>query len=317
MKMRKLGRSGLQVSPLAFGGNVFGWTADEPTSMRLLDRFVAEGFNFIDTADMYSKWVPGNKGGESETLIGKWLKKSGKRSQVVIATKVGMEMAPDRKGLAPAYIQRAVEDSLKRLQTDHIDLYQSHTDDTATPLADTLGAYDGLIKAGKVRVIGASNYSAERFEEALAVSLQHSLPRYESLQPLYNLYDRADFEQQLQAVCVKNGVGVISYFSLASGFLTGKYRSEADLGKSARGQGVKKYLTDRGRRILDALDSVARETAATPARVALAWLMAQPGITTPIASATSLPQLEELFAATRLQLDSAALERLGVASRSS
>jgi len=317
MKMRKLGRSGVEVSPLAFGGNVFGWTADEPTSMLLLDQFVAAGFNFIDTADMYSKWVPGNKGGESETLIGKWLKKSGKRDRVVIATKIGMEMAPDKKGLSPAYIQRAVEDSLKRLQTDYIDLYQSHIDDADTRLADTLGAYEKLIRHGKVRAIGASNYSADRFEEALAVSRKHSLPRYESMQPLYNLYDRADFEQKLQAVCVKNGIGVISYFSLASGFLTGKYRSEADLGKSARGQGAKKYLTDRGRRILDALDSVAREMAATPARVALAWLMAQPGITAPIASATSLPQLEELIAATRLSLDSAALDRLDAASRSS
>jgi aryl-alcohol dehydrogenase-like predicted oxidoreductase len=317
MKMRTLGRSGVEVSPLAFGGNVFGWTADEQTSMLLLDRFVAEGFNLIDTADMYSRWVPGNKGGESETLIGKWLKKSGKRDKVVIATKLGMEMAPDKKGLAPAYIKRAVEDSLKRLQTDHIDLYQSHIDDATTPLADTLGTYDGLIKAGKVRVIGASNYSAERFEEALAISTKHNLPRYESMQPNYNLYDRADFEARLRDVCVRNDVGVISYFSLASGFLTGKYRSEADLGKSARGQGVKKYLTDRGRRILDALDSVAREMAVTPACVALAWLMAQPGITAPIASATSVPQLEELIAATRLQLDSAALDRLDTASRSS
>jgi aryl-alcohol dehydrogenase-like predicted oxidoreductase len=315
MQKHKLGRSGLEVSSLAFGGNVFGWTADESASMRLLDRFVAEGFNFIDTADMYSKWVPGNKGGESETIIGKWLKKSGKRNKVVIATKVGMEMGPDKKGLSSAYIRSAVEDSLKRLQTDYIDLYQSHTDDAETPLADTLGAYDGLIKAGKVRAIGASNYSAERFEEALAVSKKHNLPRYESMQPNYNLYDRADFEAKLQDVCVRNDVGVISYFSLASGFLTGKYRSEADLAKSPRGQGVKKYLNDRGYRILAAMDSVAKETSSTPARVALAWLMAQPGITAPIASATSLPQLKDLFAATRLQLDTAKLERLDAASR--
>jgi len=195
MNRRKLGRSGLEVSPLAFGGNVFGWTADEPTSFRLLDQFVAAGLNFIDTADTYSRWAPGNKGGESEIIIGKWLKKTGKRDQVVIATKVGMEMAPDKKGLAPAYIQHEVEDSLKRLQTDYIDLYQSHTDDAATPLAETLGAYDKLIKAGKVRVIGASNYSAERLEEALNVSARNGLPRYESLQPHYNLYDRADFEK--------------------------------------------------------------------------------------------------------------------------
>lgn len=315
MKNRKLGRSGLEVSPLAFGGNVFGWTVDEPTAMRLLDRFVDQGFNFIDTADVYSRWIPGHQGGESETLIGKWLAKTGKRSKVVIATKVGMDMGPDKKGLKPAYIQRAVEDSLKRLQTDHIDLYQSHTDDTETPLAETLGAYEKLIRAGKVRSIGASNYSAERFEEALTISLKHSLPRYESLQPLYNLHDRADFEDKLQAVCLKHGVGVISYFSLASGFLSGKYRTEADLAKSPRGQGVKKYLTKRGLRILDALDAVAGETATTPARVALAWLMTRPAITAPIASATSLPQLEELFAATRLTLNPAALEQLDAASR--
>jgi aryl-alcohol dehydrogenase-like predicted oxidoreductase len=317
MKMRKLGRSGLEVSPLAFGGNVFGWTVDEATSLRLLDQFVDKGFNFIDTADMYSRWVPGNKGGESETIIGNWLKKTGKRGKVVIATKVGMEMGPDKKGLKPAYIQRAVEDSLKRLQTDHIDLYQSHVDDADTPLADTLAAFEKLIRAGKVRAIGASNYSAERFEEAIAVSLKHSLPRYESIQPLYNLYDREDFERQMQAVCAKAGVGVISSFSLASGFLSGKYRSEADLGKSARGQGVKKYLNERGLGILGALDSVAAETAATPARVALAWLMARPGITAPIASATSPAQLDGLFAATNLKLERSAIERLDAASGAS
>jgi aryl-alcohol dehydrogenase-like predicted oxidoreductase len=316
MQKRKLGRSGLEVSPLAFGGNVFGWTADEATSFRLLDQFVAAGFNFIDTADTYSRWAPGNKGGESETIIGKWLKKSGKRDKVVIATKVGMEMAPGKKGLAPTYIQREVEDSLKRLQTDYIDLYQSHTDDAATPLAETLGAYDKLIKAGKVRVIGASNYSAERLEEALGVSAKNGLPRYESLQPHYNLYDRADFEAKLEEVCTRNEVGVISYFSLASGFLSGKYRSEADLSKSARGQGIKKYLNDRGHRILAALDSVSKETAATPARVALAWLIARPSVTAPIASATSLPQLEELVASTRLQLSVDALARIDAASRS-
>ncbi|MEO8156606.1 MAG: aldo/keto reductase [Betaproteobacteria bacterium] len=315
MQMRKLGRSGLEVSPLAFGGNVFGWTVDEAHSFELLDRFVDEGFNFIDTADMYSKWVPGNKGGESETIIGNWLKKSGKRDKVVIATKLGMEMAPDRKGLSPAYIMSAVEDSLRRLQTDCIDLYQSHTDDAATPLTDTLGAYDRLIKAGKVRAIGASNYSAERFEEALAVSKKNNLPRYESMQPNYNLIDREDFEKKMQAVCVAHGVGVISYFSLASGFLTGKYRSGADLAKGPRGQMVKKYLNDRGFKVLGALDSVAKEMSSTPARVALAWLLAQPGIVAPIASATSLGQLEDLFAATRLKLDAAALQRLDVASR--
>jgi len=314
MNTRKLGRSGLQVSPLAFGGNVFGWTADEATSFRLLDRFVDEGFNLIDTADMYSKWVPGNKGGESETIIGKWLKKSGKRGKVVIATKIGMEMAPDRKGLSPAYIEKGVEDSLQRLQTDHIDLYQSHTDDASTPLADTLGAYDKLIKAGKVRAIGASNYSAERFEEALETSRKHGLPRYESMQPNYNLYDRGDFEKKLQAVCVKNDVGVISYFSLASGFLTGKYRSEKDLAKGPRGQMVKKYLNDKGQRVLGALDTVAQQTGSTPARVALAWLLARPGITAPIASATTLEQMDDLFASTRLTLDPAQLKLLDTAS---
>jgi aryl-alcohol dehydrogenase-like predicted oxidoreductase len=315
MKTRKLGRSDLEVSPLAFGGNVFGWTIDEPTSMRLLDRFVAEGFNFIDTADMYSRWVPGHTGGESETIIGRWLKKRGKRDSIVIATKVGMEMGPDKKGLAPDYIERAVEDSLQRLQTDYIDLYQSHTDDTQTPLADTLPAYEKLIRAGKVRVIGASNYSAERLEQALTLSKKHGLPRYESIQPLYNLYDRADFEQNLQSVSINNSVGVIPYFSLASGFLSGKYRSETDFGKSPRGQGMKKYMNDRGFRILAALDRVAQDTAATPARVALAWLMARPGITAPIVSATTLPQLEELFAATRLTLPAAARAQLDAASQ--
>lgn len=315
MKMHKLGRSGLEVSPIAFGGNVFGWTADEATSMQLLDRFVDEGYNFIDTADMYSRWAPGNQGGESETIIGKWLKQSGKRDQVIIATKVGMEMGPDKKGLAPAYIRSAVEDSLKRLQTDYIDLYQSHIDDEATPLTDTLGAYDELIKAGKVRAIGASNYSAERFEEALGVSKQHNLPRYESMQPNYNLYDRADFESKLQKICVRNEVGVISYFSLASGFLTGKYRSEKDLANKAREGMVKKYLNKRGFRILAALDEVAKDTSSTPARVAIAWLIAQPGMTAPIASATTLPQLEELFAATRLKLTTAHLDALDAASR--
>jgi aryl-alcohol dehydrogenase-like predicted oxidoreductase len=315
MKLRNLGRSGLKVSPLAFGGNVFGWTIDETKSMQLLDRFVDEGFNFIDTADVYARWAPGNKGGESEMVIGKWLKKSGKRDKVVIATKVGMEMGPDKKGLAPDYIRSAVEDSLKRLQTDYIDLYQSHVDDADTPIADTLRAYDELIKAGKVRAIGASNYSGERLQEALDVSKQNSLPRYESLQPNYNLYDRTDFENGPRDVCLKNDVGVINYFSLASGFLTGKYRSEADVAGNARERMVKKYLNDRGWRILDALDAVARDTKSTPAKVAIAWLLAQPAITAPIASATSLAQLEQLFEATRLNLSKAQLEQLDQASR--
>lgn len=315
MKKRKLGRSGLEVSPLAFGGNVFGWTADEAMSMALLDRFVDEGFNFIDTADVYSRWAPGNQGGESEILIGKWLAKSGKRDKVIIATKVGMEMGPDKKGLAPDYIRRAVDDSLKRLQTDYIDLYQSHKDDETTPLADTLATYDELIKAGKVRAIGASNFSAARFAEALEASKRHKLPRYESMQPNYNLYDRAEFEAQLQGVCLQNDIGIIPYFSLASGFLTGKYRSEKDVAGKPRERMVKKYLNERGYRILDALDAVASEIAATPAQVAIAWLMAQPGMTAPIASATSIQQLESLFAATRLKLSAAHVDRLDRASR--
>lgn len=314
MKMRKLGNSGLEVSPIAFGGNIFGWTVDEPTSFRLLDAFVAAGCNFIDTADVYSKWVPGNKGGESETILGNWLKRSGKRRQVVIATKVGIQMGPGQKGLSKGYILRAAEDSLKRLQTDTIDLYQSHTDDAETPLTETLEAYAQLIKQGKVRAIGASNYSAERLGEALQASQQHGLPRYQSLQPNYNLYDRADYEAKLEAVCLENGLGVIPYFSLASGFLTGKYRSEADLAAGKRGPMVKKYLNDRGFRILRALDEVARALHATPAKVALAWLAARPSITAPIASATSLEQLNELVGAMELALDQASIERLNRAS---
>ncbi|WHZ13050.1 MAG: Aldo/keto reductase, SCO4109 family [Burkholderiaceae bacterium] len=315
MKMRALGRSGLQVSPLAFGGNVFGWTVDEATSFSLLDAWVDAGMNFIDTADVYSRWVPGHAGGESETILGKWLKQSGKRDRVVIATKVGKEMGPGRKGLAPDYIRSAVDASLRRLQTDCIDLYQSHDDDAGTPLEDTLAAYARLIEAGKVRAIGASNYSAPRLAQALAVSRQQGLPRYESLQPLYNLYDRVDYEATLEPLCLTHGVGVINFYALASGFLTGKYRSSADLRKSPRGHGVAKYLGERGQRILAALDEVAARFSATPARVALAWQMARPSITAPIASATSLAQLAELVAATQLTLDTAAIERLDLASR--
>ena len=273
MKLRKLGISGLEVSPLVFGGNVFGWTVDEAESFRLLDAFVGAGFNFIDTADVYSKWAPGNHGGESETIMGNWLKSRANRPKVVIATKVGIEMGPEKKGLSKAYILRAVEDSLTRLQTDYIDLYQSHTDDKETPLAETLEAFAQLVKEGKVRAIGASNYSAERLAEALQVSKQSGLPSYQSLQPNYNLYDRADYEAKPEGVCQSNGLGVIPYFSLASGFLTGKYRSEADLAASKRGQFVKKYLNDRGFRILRALDKVAKDVHSTPSQVSLAWLM--------------------------------------------
>jgi aryl-alcohol dehydrogenase-like predicted oxidoreductase len=312
--LRPLGRSGLHVSPICLGGNVFGWTADEATSFLLLDAWVDAGMNFIDTADVYSRWVPGHTGGESETVIGKWLKQSGKRSKVVLATKVGKDMGDGKVGLAPAYIRSAVEASLKRLQTDVIDLYQSHDDDAAVPLADTLGAYADLIKAGKVRAIGASNFSAARLSEALAVSAAHKLPRYECLQPLYNLVERPAFEAELEAVCVQHGIGVITFYALASGFLSGKYRSEADLGKSARGQGVKKYLNPRGLRVLDALDEVAARLNATPAQVALAWQIARPSVTAPIASATSLTQLADLVAAARLALDADALRALSSAS---
>ncbi|MGA2548949.1 MAG: aldo/keto reductase [Burkholderiaceae bacterium] len=314
MNKRSLGRSGLEVAPLAFGGNVFGWTADEATSFRLLDQFVDAGFNLIDTADVYSRWVPGHKGGESETIIGKWLKKSGKREKVVLATKVGMELGPDKKGLAPAYIKSALEESLRRLQTDYIDLYQAHTDDTNTPLFETLGAFDGLVKAGKVRAIGASNFSAARLAEALRVSTDRDLARYESLQPLYNLYDRAPYEAELRSVCVEQGVGVINYYSLASGFLSGKYRGAGDLSKSPRGQRVKEYLNNRGYRILETLDAVAKEAHATCAQVALAWLMTRPGITAPIASATSEEQMSELLGSVRVELNREALRRLDAAS---
>ncbi|HKR00621.1 MAG TPA: aldo/keto reductase [Pyrinomonadaceae bacterium] len=313
MEKRRLGNSELEVAPLAFGGNVFGWTIDEQTSFELLDAFSAAGFNLIDTADVYSAWAPGNKGGESETIIGRWLKRSGKREDVIIATKVGMEMQ-GRKGLAKSYILRSAEDSLKRLQTDYIDLYQSHQDDPQTPPEETLEAYAELVRQGKVRVIGASNYSAERLSQSLSASEQKGLPRYESLQPLYNLYSRAEFEAELEPLCVAQNVGVIGYSSLASGFLSGKYRSESDLNKSARGGGVKKYLNERGFRILDALDEVARRQESTPARVALAWLIARPSVTAPIASATSLEQLDDLIEATRLRLDETSLRLLDEAS---
>ena len=310
METRKLGNSTLQVSPLAFGGNIFGWTVDESTSFKLLDAFVGAGFNFIDTADTYSRWVPGNRGGESETIIGKWLKQRGNRAKVVVATKVGMEMGPAKKGLSRSYILQEVEDSLQRLQTDYIDLYQSHTDDAETPLEETLATYADLVKQGKVRVIGASNYKGERLAEALRVSKQQGYPSYQSLQPLYNLYDHADYEDNLEPVCVANGLGVIPYFPLAAGFLSGKYRSEADLSKSKRGQGNKKYLNERGFRILAALDKVAKQYGSTPAKVSIAWLLARPSITAPIASATNLDQLNDLIDATKLKLDRAAVEEL-------
>lgn len=316
MEKRRLGRSDLMVSPLCLGGNVFGWTADEAMSFRILDAYADVGLNFIDTADVYSTWAPGNKGGESETIIGRWMKTRGNRNRLVIATKVGSEMAPDRKGLSKSYIRSAVEDSLRRLQTDYIDLCQSHRDDHDTPQQETLQAYADLIREGKVRAIGASNFTAARLQEALAISAEQGLPRYESLQPKYNLYDRSEYEAELEPLCRKEEVGVIPYYGLASGFLTGKYRSEADFGKSVRGGRMAAYLNERGRRILASLDAVAARKEATPAQVALAWLMALPGLTAPIASATRVEQVQDLVRATELRLDEADIAALDKASAS-
>lgn len=315
MENRELGRSGIWVKPFAFGGNVFGWTADEKRSFELLDTFVGEGFNLIDTADVYSYWAPGNKGGESELIIGNWLKRSGKRQDVIIATKLGKPMGEGMKGFSRAYIYKAVEASLQRLKTDYIDLYQSHEDDQGTPLEETMQAFTDLIKEGKVRAVGASNYSAERFQEALKVSIDNGLARYETLQPEYNLYDREQYENEYERICLENNIGVITFYSLASGFLSGKYRSEADLEKSARGGGVKKYLNDRGMRILNALDEVAAEYSATPAAVSIAWVMARVGITAPIASATSVQQLQDILQAAKLELSIEAIDKLTEASK--
>jgi len=313
--LRQLGRSGLQVSPLCFGGNVFGWTVDQATAFSLLDAWVDAGFNFIDTADVYSRWVPGHSGGESERILGQWLQRSGRRQQVVLATKVGKDMGDGKVGLRPEYIRQAVEASLQRLQTDYIDLYQSHDDDADVPLADTLGAYADLIAAGKVRAIGASNYSAARFKEALLTSERLGLARYESLQPLYNLCDRAVFERELAPLCASQEIGVINFYALAAGFLTGKYRSEADASKSPRGaKTVSTYLNPRGLAILQALDSVAQRLDAQPGQVALAWQMQRPAITAPIASASTLDQLQQLMAAAQLRLSADDLALLNAAS---
>ena len=314
MEMRALGRSGLKARPFAFGGNVFGWTADEATSHTMLDMCVEAGVALIDSADVYSAWVPGHSGGESETVIGAWVKSRGSaaRSKLLIATKVAM--MPARSGLKRDTIIAACDDSLKRLGVEQIDLYQAHRDDADTPLEETLSAFAELIQAGKVRAIGASNYSAERLREALDVSARLGLPRYETLQPQYNLHDRAGFEDALQDLCVTEGIGVIPYYGLASGFLTGKYRSEADFKKSVRGMRMGAYLTDRGRRILAALDAVAAETGATLAQISLAWLMTRPSLTAPIASATSAEQLKELLGALSLSLTPAQIESLDQAS---
>ena len=329
MNTRELGHSGIQVPVLCFGGNVFGWTADQARSFELLDALLETGLNFVDTADVYVQWVPGNAGGESETILGNWFAARRNRDKVILATKVGMKMGEGKRGLSRKYIREAVEASLRRLQTDYIDLYQSHRDDELTPQAETLAAYGELIQEGKVRAIGASNFTPARLQSALEVSRKHKLPRYESLQPEYNLYDRAEYESALspqqakpglaggpglQQVCVSNGLGVLPYFSLASGFLTGKYRSLQDASGKAREARVKKYFNPRGMRILAALDEVARETNSKPGQVALAWLMARSGVTAPIASATTVEQLHELVASTRLQLSAAAIQALDEAS---
>lgn len=314
VEKRQLGKSSLQVAPLTLGGNVFGWTIDEARSFEILDGFIGAGFNLVDTADVYSRWAPGNTGGESETIIGKWMKARGNRDKVVLATKVGADMGQGKTDLSRKYIVKAVEDSLRRLQTDHIDLYQTHWDDAGIPVEETLETYAGLIKEGKVRYIGASNLSPERLIASLEASAEHGYPRYESFQPHYNLYVRNEFEQDLEQIVKDHDLGVISYYSLASGFLTGKYRSEADLGKSPRGGGVAAYLNDRGFKILAALDQVAAEYNSTPASVAIAWLIARPSVTAPIASATSMAQLGDLVKAAQLQLDDKAIALLTEAS---
>jgi aryl-alcohol dehydrogenase-like predicted oxidoreductase len=313
MKKRTLGKTDLNIAPIVFGGNVFGWTTDEKKSFEILDQFVESGFNFIDTADAYSRWVPGNNGGESETIIGKWLKKQHKRHDIIIATKVGADMGQG-KSLKKDYIINEVEHSLSRLQTDYIDLYFSHFDDESTPVEETLGAYETLIKAGKVRWIGASNFSADRLKESLLYSTEHSLPRYEVYQPGYNLYDRENFEQEHEKICLDYGLGVVSYYSLSSGFLTGKYRSEDDLNKSQRGEGIKKFLDERGFKILAALDEVAEKHHAEPASVALAWLIYRPSITAPIASVTDLNQLKSFTEAANLKLSPEDISLLDKAS---
>ncbi len=315
MKKRRLGNSELEIAPLAFGGNVFGWTADEAMSFRLLDGFLDAGYDFIDTADVYSRWHPGNKGGESEIIIGNWLKARGNRAKVIIATKLGMDMGGENKGLSRAYMMRAVEDSLRRLQTDYIDLYQAHRDDPDTPLEETLSAFQTLIQQGKIRVIGASNYTEPRLKLALETATRLNLPRYQTLQPLYSLMERAEFEGPLEGLCLLENIGVISFYSLASGFLTGKYRSTADLAGRLRGPRVAKYLDDRGMRVLDTLDTIARHHNAKPGQIALAWLIARPSMSAPIVSATNPEQLAELVQAPLIELSQTEIALLGVASR--
>jgi aryl-alcohol dehydrogenase-like predicted oxidoreductase len=314
MKNRKLGKTGIEVAPLIFGGNIFGWTVDQPTSFKLLDAFVTAGFNSVDTADVYSKWVSGHTGGESEIIMGEWMKRAGNRSKIIVATKVGMDMGGEKKGLSKSHILRSAEESLRRLQTDYIDLYQSHVDDPDTPLEETLGAYAELIKQGKVRAIGASNHKAERLAAALETSKKSGLPVYQTLQPNYSLIERAEYESNLEPLCVKEGLGVINYFPLAGGFLTGKYRSERDVAGKARARNVTKYLNERGYKIIGALDQVAKKYNATPARISLAWLLARPSITAPIVSATNLEQLNDLISSVELSLDHESIDFLNQAS---
>ena len=316
MNKRKLGRTGLEIAPLVFGGNVFGWTIDEKTSFDLLDAFVDAGLNAVDTADIYSAWKPGNQGGESETILGNWFhRKPAHRDKVVLITKVGSAFSPEKKGLSERWITQAVEDSLRRLRTDHIDLYLSHWPDLDTPYVETLDAYAKLLKSGKIRAVGASNLSALQLEESLEVSRAQGLPRYDVLQPEYNLYSRKSFDGALRELTIAQDIGVITYYSLASGFLSGKYRSEKDLGKSTRGAGIAKYLDARGLRLLAALDQIASEVKAVPAEVALAWLIARPGVTAPIASATSREQLSSLVKATTLGLSAAQIAVLDEAGK--
>lgn len=314
MEKRRLGAGGPEVPVICLGGNVYGWTLAEADAFRQFDKALELGLNFIDTADVYSRWAPGHKGGESETIIGKWLAKSAKRKKIFLATKVGMDMGEGRKGLKPAYIRQAVEASLRRLQTDYIDLYQAHKDDEETPLEETLKAFDDLVKAGKVRYIGASNYSGARLAAAIETSRKNGLASYISLQPHYNLVEREQFETELLPVVEKYQLGVIPYFSLAAGFLSGKYRSKHDAEKVARGAMVQKYLNDWGFGVIAALNEVANASGSTPARVALAWLIAQPGITAPIASATNDKQLNDLAEATKSKLDRQSIEKLNEAS---
>ena len=312
MKKKQLGNTDLQIAPIVFGGNVFGWTADEAMSFRILDQFTADGFNFIDTADIYSRWAPGNEGGESETVIGNWQKKNNRRQDIVIATKAGMDVG---KGISleKDYLVKAVEKSLKRLQTDYIDLFYSHIDDPATPVEETLEAYDSLLGSGKVRWIGASKFPAKRLQESLEAAKTQGLPKYEVYQTEYNLYDREEFETQYKDICLKNEVAVVSFFSLANGFLTGKYRSENDLSKSTRGDRVKRFLDGKGFSILSALDKVAETHQTDQASVALAWLIQHPSIAAPIASVTNLEQLESFKTAAKLELTEADVQLLNEA----